>query len=94
MILIFNNHNRLRYAKVYKQSMECEWDEVRERLSHLSVDGIRWIATEVGITFTIGNHNITDKNELLLVLDEADREALTKAYRDILNRREDMPSGL
>ena len=43
-----------------------------EKFENLTLDELKKITTDVGIHFTIGNDNISDKQEFLSVLDEAD----------------------
>lgn len=55
-------------------------------LESLSLEQLREIATAVGVNFSVGNSNIHDKQDFLLVLDEADEHDLVKAYNDIVGR--------
>lgn len=60
-----------------------EWEQVREKLEQLSLKELRDLTTKVGIRFTIGNDKITDSDEFVLVLDEADRKELECEYNKI-----------
>lgn len=60
-----------------------EWNDVRERLESLTIVQLRKVTKEVGIEFEGGTDRITDKEELVRVLDEADKEDLSKSYEAI-----------
>ena len=55
-----------------------EWDEMVKKLSSLSLDQLKELTEKVGIKFTQGTQSINNKEELILVLDEANREDLEK----------------
>lgn len=56
---------------------------MREKLDRLSLEELRELSGKVGIRFTIGNDNILDKDEFILVLDEADKNELMAEYKRI-----------
>jgi hypothetical protein len=58
---------------------------MRERLEALSLHELREIAGQVGIEFDGGNDAIIDKEEFILVLDEADKKDLQRAYQQIVS---------
>jgi hypothetical protein len=58
-----------------------EFNNIRPRLEGLSIDELREIVTNTGITFSIGNENITDRDELTLVLDESDKEDVERELK-------------
>jgi len=64
-----------------------EWTAMRRRLEKLSLAELCEIVTRLGITFTVGNENITDPDEFVLVLDEADRPRLETEYQRIISSR-------
>jgi len=45
---------------------------------------LRDLATKVGIKFSVGNEKIRNKEEFVLVLDEADKNELLKEYKKLL----------
>ncbi|MDT7540608.1 MAG: hypothetical protein QOE33_512 [Acidobacteriota bacterium] len=53
------------------------------KFEKLSIEQLRTIATEVGINFLMGNENITDKEDILLALDEADLKELEESYNRV-----------
>jgi hypothetical protein len=58
------------------------------KLRQLSLEELCQLTTTVGIEFSIGNNLITDKEEFIGVLDEADQGELKKAYQQILQSNE------
>ena len=70
--------------KIQRQWKPEEWNEMRAKLEDLSLEELRDLTTKVGIKFTIGNQNITDKEEFILVLDEAGRKELIRKYEKII----------
>jgi len=58
------------------------------RFENLTIEELRTIATEVGINFTVGNENIADKEEFLMVLDETSLAELEESYQRVLKNRE------
>lgn len=66
-----------------------EWDEFQEKLKHLSLEEIQMLVKRVGIKFTGGTESVKDrpyvsaKEQLILVLDEADKEKLKEEYEKI-----------
>lgn len=71
-----NQDHRTWVKKIQEQWGEGEWDMIRSQLEKLSLEELCAITTSVGIKFTIGNENIKNKEEFLLVLDEAEKEEL------------------
>lgn len=66
-----------------------EWEEMYSKLERLSLAQLRDLTTRVGIKFTVGNENITNPQDFILVLDEVDKEELLREYHDILaNQRQ------
>lgn len=68
------------------QWMNEEWERMKEKLNILSLDELRALATKTGIVFTEGGENIQDKEEIILTLDEADKDELEKEYEKILEK--------
>ncbi len=60
---------------------------MRKKLEKLSLEELRKLADRVGIKFTIGNENIKDPEEIILVLDEADRKELEEEYEKIIKEK-------
>lgn len=61
---------------------------MRRKLEQLSLAELCELTTRVGIKFTIGNDKITDPDEFVLVLDEADRPSLEDEYRRLIDCRQ------
>lgn len=61
-----------------------EWEELEKKLRMLSLEQLKTLTDRVGINFTIGNDKITDKEEFILVLDEADKDELYKEYERLI----------
>ena len=61
-----------------------EWLKMRNKLMKLSLKQLRDLATKVGIKFSVGNEKIRNKEEFVLVLDEADKNELLKEYKKLL----------
>lgn len=80
-------YSEKRKEEIRKMWSEEEWEEMRKKLELLSLEELRELTTRVGIQFTIGNENIQDKQEFILVLDEADKDELIKIYEDIISKR-------
>ena len=64
-----------------------EWEGLEKLLQKLSLEQLRKITDKVGINFSIGNKNIKDKREFVLVLDEADKKELYGAYNKIIKSK-------
>jgi len=73
--------------KIASQWDPQEWGLMTERLKRLTLEELRQLTTDVGIEFSDGNETITDKEDFILVLDEADKNALQEAYQKILGNR-------
>jgi arginyl-tRNA synthetase len=58
-----------------------EWFKMYDKLMELSLEQLRDLTTKLGITFTGGNDKIKNKEEFVLVLDEADKDELLKEYK-------------
>lgn len=80
-------YSEKRKEEIRKMWSEEEWEEMRKKLELLSLEELRELTTRVGIQFTIGNENIQNKQEFILVLDEADKDELIKIYEDIISKR-------
>ena len=74
--------------KVEEQWKDDEWEAMREKLKGLSLEELREIASATGIKFSIGNEKIMDREEFILVLDEADKNDLMDAYKKIIQKRQ------
>lgn len=73
--------------KISEQWQPEEWQAMREQLEKLSLKELQTLADTVGITFSYGNKTVADKEELISVLDEAERDELQKAYEGIVKSR-------
>jgi len=60
---------------------------MREKLERLSLEDLRELVTRCGIVFTEGNNQINDRDEFILVLDEADRGRLEGEYERLIERK-------
>lgn len=67
-----------------------EWEKFRAKLETLSLDQLRNLATRVGMKFSGGNENVSDRKQMtareqfIMVLDEVDREKLQAEYDKII----------
>lgn len=64
-----------------------EWAAMRGRLEGLTLAELREVAARVGLKFAIGNDRITDREEFLLALDEAEKDELGAALEAALEKR-------
>jgi len=69
---------------IKRQWTKNEWFKMYDKLMELSLKQLRDLTTKSGIIFVGGNDKIKDKKELVLVLDEADKEKLIKEYKKVL----------
>lgn len=68
---------------IQQQWGEGEWETVESELEKLSTEQLRAITTNVGIVFTGGNERINDRQEFIMVLDEAKKEDLYRELKKI-----------
>ena len=74
----------LKFLKNYiLQWQPGEWTKIRKKLEKLSIEQIREISKNIGIKYAGGFKGIP-KEELILTLDEADKNELTKELNKIL----------
>lgn len=73
--------------KVKRQWPKEEWFKMMDKLEILSLEELRDLTTKVGINFTIGNENIENKQEFILVLDEAEKDELIEEYNKIIKKK-------
>lgn len=63
------------------------WFEMMDELDKLSLEELRDLTTKMGICFVIGNENIKNKQEFILVLDEAKKDELLREYDEIIKKK-------
>ncbi|MEW5805265.1 MAG: hypothetical protein AB1721_00845 [Patescibacteria group bacterium] len=61
-----------------------EWIKFTRKLQQLSLEELCQLATKLGIRFSIGNERITDKDDFINVLNEADKSELLREYNEII----------
>lgn len=64
-----------------------EWYKMQDKLNQLSLKELRELTTKLGINFSIGNENINNKQDFILVLDEAVKKNLLKEYNKIIKQK-------
>lgn len=71
---------------------EAEWESMRAQLEALDLPQLKVLASSVGIVFADGIEAVEDrpeasaKEQIILVLDEADPDGLRRAYADLIDR--------
>ena len=73
--------------KIEEQWRPGEWEKMRDKLEALTLKELRELTDKVGIEFAGGNEQITNKEEFILVLDEADKKELFREYDKIIKKR-------
>lgn len=63
------------------------WEAMAQKLEELSLAELRQLVTAVGIEFVGGNDQIVNKQEIVDVLDEADRAELEEMFQQIIRSR-------
>lgn len=73
--------------KVTTQWKDDEWEKFREKLDKLSLSEVRSLANKTGMKFAVGNIKITDKEEFIWILDEADKDELISEYNKLIQEK-------
>lgn len=73
--------------KITSQWKEGEWEKFKTELYKLSLLEVRFLANITGMKFVGGNSKITDKEEFILILDEADKGELISEYNKLIKKR-------